>query len=370
MRCNPSAASAWFGQVFKASASNTQAWVRTYIYVATLPSAATEFVGLWNAGGATRQASLFIDNTGVITLRDSAGTTKVTSSAISTGTQVCVEFTTNANGGAATMELVIDGVSAGTSNTGNVGNFDACYWGTPSGAGTYDIYFDDLAINDSAAGGDQTAFPSTTDAWRATQGGKIIHLRPNAQGDNNGWLKQGGGAGSSTNYQDVDETTPDDATTYVKRTSGTPTDDHGVDDPAIPAIYPGATVTLVAVGQRAGATSTTATARTNILRIKKTASGTVSESASLPLNVNGWLTHRVTVPKNYMLTRYTDPDSANWTWDTLTTMQIGFRANTSSTNEIRVSTLWALVEYVNGKSPAPGIFKRRLATWNKPMRMY
>jgi hypothetical protein len=75
---------------------------------------------------------------------------------------------------------------------------------------TGDWFFDDLAINDNT-GSFQNSYPGE---------GKIIHLKPNAAGDSNGFSVQvGGTVGSSNNYTRVNEVTPDDATSYKRFSS-------------------------------------------------------------------------------------------------------------------------------------------------------
>lgn len=354
LRFNPSAASAWMGQIAKASASSGQFWVGQAIEVGTAPASATEFVGLWNSGAGTRQAGCYIDNSHVVHLRDSTANNRVSSSALSAGIHF-VEFTTTVSAGSAAMELVIDGVSIGTFASGTVGNFDAVYWGTPAGAGTYDLYLSEFAINDSS-GSNETSWPSGKNAGVAT-GRRYAYAWPSAAGDGQQWNKQGGGAASSTNYQDVDETTPDDATTYLRRTTtGAKVDDYNLPSAASLGIGASDTIRLIQVGARVGSTSTTATGRNYATRIKSQASGTVLTGATAACNVNGWTTHVAAAPKNYQLTSYVDPQAGGaWTPSLIDNAQIGITTVTSSTNEIRVSTVWALIEYVvaaNDKSGA------------------
>jgi len=345
LRFNPSAASAWMGQIAKASASSAQFWVGTAIEIGTAPAAATEFVGLWNAGAGTRQAGCYVDNSHVVHLRDSTANNRVSSSALSSGIHF-VEFTTTVSAGSAAMELVIDGVSIGTFASGTVGNFDAVYWGTPAGAGTYDLYLSEFAINDSS-GSNETAWPSGKNAAQAT-GRRYAYAWPSAGGDNNAWLKQGGGAGDANNYQSVDEVTPDDATTYLKRTTtGAKVDDYNLPSAASLGIGASDTVRLVQVGARVGSTSTTATGRDYATRIKSQPSGTVTTGATAACNVNGWTTHVAAAPKNYQLTSYVDPQAGGaWTAALIDNAQIGITTVTSSSNEIRVSAVWALIEFV------------------------
>src|SRR5690606_15594236 len=82
-------------------------------------------------------------------------------------------------------------------------------------------------------------------------------------------------------------------------------------------------------------------------RLKSQTAGTVLESQSVTVAANFWSVHRGQSPRPYMLTSYADPeDDSEWTADKLNNMQIGVRANVSQTTVRRVSTLWALVDFV------------------------
>jgi hypothetical protein len=220
--------------------------------------------------------------------------------------------------------------------------------GNSSGAANFDANFDDWAINDST-GSYQNSYPGP---------GHVVHFKPTGAGDSNTWQKSGGGAGDANNYNQVYETTPDNASTYLKRIATTiKVDDYNVTNPADAGI--GSTninVNAIQVGIRGGAISGTAsTARDVRLRIKKAASGTVGKTATSVnrLNINGWTTHTTVAPKLYKACisgsydcTYVDPDGAAWNYGTLTSMQIGCENQTSSTTEVRMSTLWAAVDYV------------------------
>ena len=66
-------------------------------------------------------------------------------------------------------------------------------------------FIDDLAINDSS-GTNQNGYPGI---------GAITRITPNAAGDANSWATQTGGtAGSANNFTRVNETTPNDATSF------------------------------------------------------------------------------------------------------------------------------------------------------------
>ena len=333
-RVNPAAASAWHGQIFKAAASTTQTYARVAIYVTALPAVTTEVMGFWNSGGG-RSLSLRITPTGAFELYDSGGITRGISATVGTGSYNVIEMSCgNAVGGARLngTEFVVDGTAMTT------GAFDALYLGTPSGAGTYDVTFDDIAINDTS-GSAQASWPGL---------GKIVHLRPNAPGD----FAQGarGGADSGSDWGQIDEITPNDATDYYRLDN-----DGDILDLRLPTSWPTPTawdtVTLVQVGVRQRESA--AAASTLVLRIKSQAGGTVASSAALALSDTTWRTNGQAAPRNYALTSYTDPQlGGSWSPSLLTATQIGAQAP-DATPPVDVSTIWLLVEYLTGTAPPP-----------------
>lgn len=268
-----------------------------------------------------------------------------TSSALSTGTfhKIQIAFDGSGGGGAGTAELIVNDVSAGSVSNHTIGgvtylSIGANLFSEANTAG--DFYIDTIILNNDT-GSDM----NTTLAAGAI---KLAYARPNAAGDNNQWLKKGGGLGTSTNYQDYDEVTSDDLTTYVKRTStGTFIDDVNVESSATIGLASTDTIYAVAVGARIGAGNATATNRDGIYRIKSASGATVLESGAIDWSVNGFLMHKDGSDRNYQLASYTDPTTGvAWTptgTNSVDNMQIGFKNASSSANEIRVTQLWALV---------------------------
>lgn len=275
-------------------------------------------------------------------------------SALAKDTWHCIEVKIDSSGGAGAgvYDMRVNGSSVVSSTTATI--LTAYYYLSVGSNLHYDsgfsvldtassgeFYFDDLAANDSTG--------SFQNSWCGL--GKIVCSRPNGDGDNHGWLYQGGGAGDASSYTSVDEVTPDDATTYLKRTSGQPIDDYAMQGSSDLGIGTSDIISFVSVNLRGGATSATdSTNRYVKSRIKKTASGTVldSGSGSHKLNVNGWTTNSVdTSTKKFpKLQAYQDPDGADWTPSTIDTMQVGIQPQTSSTTEVRVSAIWAMIEYI------------------------
>lgn len=337
MRCNPTAAVSGIAQtIYSAADPAAHILMRAYIRVDTAPSAVVGIMS-WadNTTGTSSFIGLRMNTNRTLIGGGSSVTTGTASAALNIGQWYRVE--TDYNDSTDTLGCYLDGVlwttvSAVDLAGGNIARFGLLQ------AVTADIYYDDCAVND-ASGSAQTGLPGA---------GSVVHLRPNSAGDNNGFATAvGGSAGAANNFTRVNEVTPDDATSYNETTATgtTTTDDFGCVDSAAAGINGGDAVTLVQVGCRVG--SNAVTTASLVTRIKSQASGTVLESASIPVNVNGWTTNTTTLPKTPKLTSYTDPQAGGvWTPALLDSMQIGYRSNVSQTTSRRVSALWATVEYV------------------------
>lgn len=335
LRCNPTAASAHLRHtLMTGTTTSAHVYLRAYVYIASLPTANTMLMGWIDSSPfgygvrLTTAGKLQIGGTNSVLIGTASTTT------LSTGQWYRIELDYDDATDVATC--YVDGASACTLSAADTfggalalfGLFDSC---------TADVYFDDIAVNDNS-GSVQNGLAGA---------GSIVHLKPSAAGDNNGFATAvGGTAGAANNYTRVLETTPDDLTTYNNTTlTGTTTiDDFNVTDSSAAGIGSGDSVTLVQVGQRAG--SGAVTTASIVTRIKAAASGTVAESASIPVNVNGFRTYSTVTPYTYKLTAYVKPSSTAWTPTDLDSMQIGYRGNVAQTTSRRITTLWALVEYV------------------------
>lgn len=334
LRCNPTAATSFIQHAIQASDVATRVYLRAYVRIATLPSAKTMILS-WT-DGTPFGYGIVLQTNGKLTIEGTNGTLFTSQSALtlSTGQWYRIELDMDDNNDIATA--YVDGTQVLQLTGADVFGGHLARFG-PQFSCTTDIYLDDLAVNDTS-GSTQTALPGA---------GSIVHLRPNAAGDNNGFATATGGtAGTANNYTRVSETTPDDTTSYNNTTAtGTTTiDDFNVTDASSSGIGSSDTITLVQVGQRAGSSATTTASI--VTRIKAAASGTVAESASIPVNTTTFNTHATTIPKLYKLTAYVKPSSTAWTRSDLDSMQIGYRSNVSQSTQRRVTTIWALVEYV------------------------
>lgn len=324
MRINVTVDSGTANHVVTAMGAGSTYSVRTYMYIASAPSADTyilayEFnnVGIKLTNG--RQLKLF----GAAQLGSNSAT-------LDLNTWYRIEMVMDYDSDTVTGYL--DGVQFAT-GTGLIAGSNV-HVGIGTGSITADLYFDDFAINDDT-GTEQTGLPGE---------GKIIMLNPNAAGDANSWQKSGGGSGTTTNYQDVDENPPDDATSYLQSTTLNDEDFYNVTNAGLGS---GDTITLVSLGVRYAASSASNNPTFKV-EARKTTGGTISQGSAITPNSTSYTTNANATPKLPTLTLYDDPDASPWTNTTIDSMQIGIKVTTDNTNTLRVSNVWALVEYVAG----------------------
>lgn len=338
-RANPTASTRYIQHTFQADTINTT-FHRFYMNAATFPGA-TIAIWQYKDSGSAVAFSLKLTSGGVIQMvNDIAGATVLaSSSALSTGTWYRIEVkivdhaTTSAQ-----MELLIDGATVasltGLSGLAGGGGFRL---GAITGTSSPDLFFDDVAVNDSS-GSYQNSYPGS---------GKIIHLRPNAAGDSSSWT---GYVGTGANWERVDEVTPDDATSGVRSRTTNEVEEYNVDASGIGSSD---TVNVVAVGHRVNR-STGATNSTYNVRLKAAASGTVAESSTLTATTTTWRTNdpASNSASPFALVTYLDPDSASWTQSKLDAMQIGLKTVSGSGDRYtQVSTMWASVDYTPSTGP-------------------
>ncbi|MFF6985614.1 hypothetical protein [Streptomyces sp. NPDC010273] len=318
---------------------------RLYVRVDTLPSTETNIYAVGMA--SYFPGSLRLLPTGQFVLRDSiVGTTLTgTSPAVTLGRwhRLEIDFTDAASGQTA-FRGYMDGTLFSDGLCTAIGGFSRLRIG-PQVAATVDLYIDDIAVNDTT-GSVQTGLPGP---------GSVVHLRPNAAGDANTWASAvGGTAGTGNNYTRVSERPPDDATSYNQTTATgtTNVDDFNVENTADVGIGSDDSITLVQIGGRVASDATTAASI--VYRIKGQAGGTVQESASVTVANTSWSVNSGQSPRPYMLTAYTNPQTSTaWTAATLDTAQIGYRGDVSQSTVRRVSTLWALVEFLPATAALP-----------------
>lgn len=318
---------------FQSSASDGPFYFRIYFRVDTLPSAANTF---WTLNNGT--VGLKLNSTGTLQLFDEDSDIGTASSILSTGSQYRIEILVDRTPavGRHVITARLDGNEFATSSarTLSTGVSTMQCGGNILGESqtTGNWFFDDIAINDST-GSFQNSWPGE---------GEIIHLRPNAAGDNAGWTD-----GTGSTFAEIDEVTPDDVTTYLDSNSNGEVADYNIDDtPA--ALASDDAINVVQVGVRYRNQGTSA-GNTFKLRIKASAGGTLEESAQIALTTNTtWHTNANAVPRNYVFTLYDLPGASTTPWAkaNLDAAQIGVNHDSGTgTSDPNVSTLWLLVDH-------------------------
>lgn len=332
---------------FASAAGNGPYFFRIYLRIATLPIIETSIVQLNDSNNfATPIVRISLDSGGLLALFDEDGQIGSDSSALSTNTwyRIEIEFDRTGAAGAHIVKARIDGTEFAAATNRNLSagiqSFNVGADLTDEVDITCDLFFDDLAVNDNT-GSFQNSYPGE---------GEIIHLRPNAAGDNAAWTR--GGADSGANWSQTSEVTPNDATDYVQSNTSGQIDDYNLD--ATPAALESTdTINVVQVGCRAAVSDATSADPDIVLRIKDSSGGTVEESASLDCNSVTWASPAplpAIPPFTYKMTLYDLPGASTtpWTKATLDTAQIGVREAVTDTHFARVSTLWLLVDHKPG----------------------
>lgn len=319
---------------FAAANSAAGYYLRTYIYFTAFPDTGIlPFLGLSDtATSAFNHIAIQCNTNGTLELWNLEDNAQVgsDSSALSLNTWYSIElkadFTTIAS---TAIDARINGSSfaSGTVNLANGAR--SAVFGFASAVIFATAYFDDIALNDDS-GSSQTSYPGS---------GKIIHLTPNAVGDVSNWTLKAGQSGD--HYLQVDEVTPDDVTTFVGASVLDTEELYGVTNSGIGASD---TVNVVAVGVRYNNVGSSFLP-TFKLEIEKTDSGTKTQGTAITPANSTWVTNANSIPRNYSLVTYQDPDGANWTQTTLDSMQIGQIITTGNSFNDQISTIWASVDY-------------------------
>lgn len=340
MQTAGSGAQSYMSETFQAANANGPFFFRAYLDIGTGNSGEYSIMELQDSTN-TRQVWVTLTSTNKLRLYSTSSSGAQIGSDSSTlypgnWYRVEVKFDRSPAGGSQVAALQLNGSSVATSSAltitngitqlalgNNIGNV-----GSPT---TGQMYYDDVAINQNL-GTTQNSYPGD---------GRIVMVQPNAAGDNSGWTKNGAGCTGGSNYQCVNEVTPDDATTYVSTSTNNTIDDYAV---ASTGVNSSATITMVEVGVRF---RTSASTEGDFRLRLKDASGAVPiESTNINPASSTWVSNATASPYNYTMTAYTRPEqSTAWTKATLDTAQIGIRSVNSTSGVIQVSNIWMLVEY-------------------------
>lgn len=324
------------------NSNNHSQYIRMYLNISAYPTATdNSFLLITDSTDGDALAFMSINASGTLELvfgDNSGGFTAIgASSVLSLNTWYMVDLHIDDTAGFSST--VIEGRLNGTvfaTRTGQI--VVAGNGGVPNGfthfgdqmiannaSGTW--FVDDIAINDGS-GSNQNGYPGI---------GAITRVTPNAAGDANTFATQTGGtAGSTNNFTRVNETTPNDVTSFNGSTVLGQQDLFKNNDPAI------GTDTVSCVQVMARYRNNTIDLTTAfVIQCEKVASGTLASGAAIDPDSTTWTT---CTPAG-SLVLYNDPDSNPWTESTLATMQIGYKISTAHTNAIDVTNIWAYVDH-------------------------
>lgn len=327
----------------------TRLFYRQYLYI-TSNTANFSLYNVWNNGVDASEGRLVLDSARKLNWRNDTGVTVNTGSTVlNVGQWYRIEVDYN-NPTVTGVIVYIDGVQE--FNTGVITG-DAINSITVGDTGiNADLYYDDLGINDTS-GTSQTGLLGE---------GKIVYMQPDSVGDNNGC--------SAGDWSSVDDITPDDATTVCNFDAISDILDVNTVSPSSVGINAYDKITLVQIGEREAGASAALHAWN--LRVKSAASGAVSSGSAFNSSSASYFTNNSAVPRNYELTAYVDP-TTNVAWtangvNSLTNMQIGLNA-TDATPNIKLTAIWALVEYVVGAVNNPDVIIQGPVIINGPVRI-
>jgi hypothetical protein len=188
-------------RTFQEAGPTNTVYTRFYFYWATKPAANDEEIYRMNNSAGQASLRLLLRSTGDLELLDVTGASLGTTAVLTAATWYRIEVEANV-GAAAAYELRIDGITilSGTANQGGSNFFFNSFGKFANRNGqTIDVYYDDMLVDDAV-------FPGP---------GRIINLRPDANGTFSAWTA---GTGAS-DFNEIDEIPPDDDTSYIANTA-------------------------------------------------------------------------------------------------------------------------------------------------------
>lgn len=331
-RVTPTAALKNFQHTNSSPGATGNVYLRACIYIRALPTGTVTIINMKAAG----QCAVKLTAAGKLQLFDLQAAVQIgsDSAALSINTWYVVELRWSTG----TYEARIDGAAtfaSGAPTTPGTSVTDIQIGTTVTDA-TLDMNFDDVSMNDDS-GASETSWVGT---------GFLDCLRPNAAGDVNTFATQTGGtAGAANNFSRLNESPPDDATTF--NGSSTLNEEDLVN---LTNTVAGASDTIqsVSVGFRFRNSTADATAAIKV-ELEKAPSGTILQSAAIVPNSTTFRSNQTgTTVKRAPIITYADPDGAAWTQTTLNSLQAGYKLTTApgtAGRRIDVTSLWVYVRY-------------------------
>lgn len=329
LRCNPTAATGFITHRFRAD-STVRCFIRIYLYIASLPSADTDI--LRYGDGTYNPYTIRLRTTGVLALY--SGGTQLgsdTPSSLNTSQWYRIELDYN-DASSDAVEAFLDGTSfASATSSGDVAGGGVISVGV-IGTATADLYFDDIAVNDSA-GSVNNSLPGA--------GGIVIAL-PTGAGDN---------AATTGIYSYINEVPPSDTatsgSTMIELDANPTIGDYEMTDSSALGMNSADTVNAILILGRIR--EETAGTSNYTLRIKSASGGTTTSSASVDAgNATPRTNPSSTTAFGNLLISETDPTTGvAWTptgTNSIDNMQVGV-GTTDGTPDIWCLALCAMIDY-------------------------
>ncbi len=321
-------------ETFAAADDEGPFYFRTYLYITTAPASSSENrIFEYKNSGGTVLSYLTLTDTRTLKLYDEDGQVGSASTVISASQWHRIEIKIDAtgSGSADTVEGRIDGINFASSGTRNLSTgVNQIFLGGNLNAEAQtqgDWYFDDVALNKNS-GSIQNSYPGS---------GKIVHLRPNADGDAVAWTNA---------YTEIDDTDPDESTTMITASTLNAIEEANLTDTSTAGIGASDIITLVSPGVRFS-TSTATQLNTRIILKDNTGAPAIYSNEIIGVSTT-WYTNKNTSPRPYPLTAYTRPfRDSSWTAAVLDNTQIGVQETLDKTSNIQVTAMWLLTEYNN-----------------------
>lgn len=179
----------------------TTLWAGVAFQPATVAVASYQFLRFQSSASAVI-AYLRVNSSGQIEVLNSSNTIIATGTTVLTaGVWVYVEAKLVVNGAAGSITVHLNGVSEIAVTTGNFGS-TAVGWIAVVSSGVNGTHFDDLYVLDGTGSAPNNGFLGDV---------RVETIYPNGAGAHTAWTPNG----AASNYQCVDEATPDGDTSYV-----------------------------------------------------------------------------------------------------------------------------------------------------------
>lgn len=325
-------------------AADAAMWTKIRIYFTAFPTVLdSAILQHLDATDTTWRATIAIKSDGTLVLqRGNIGAAQIgsPSSALSLNTWYTIELKSEDGHGSAEIEARLNNSVFASETNAATFNAGVIYFGCCNNAGGEVFYIDNIAVNNNAAGGNETAYPTA---------GKVVLAKLTGAGDN---------AATSGVYSYANEVPPSDTCTasgtdMLELDTTTTIGDYNVTNSSTLGIDSYDTITLIEPIIRVR--EETSGASNYALRIKSAASGTVSESSLVDAGNTTVRTNPTgTVAFTNRLVSYTDPTTGvAWTptgTNSVDNMQIGVKT-TDGNPDIWVPNLAALIEYADGTAP-------------------